>query len=111
MISKIVLAAVAAALFVLASESENFGNTVLEALSMETPVVITRGVALAAEVEKAGAGFVGLDHIKGLLADAQLRVSMGRNGRRLVESRFAWDTVAAAMEQHYEQLVPGTAAS
>ena len=96
-----------ATLFVLPSESENFGNTVLEALSMETPVVLASGVALARDVEAAGAGIVGLEAIGPLLRDTEKRSAMGRNGRRLVESRFAWDTVAEAMERQYEMIAHG----
>ena len=96
-----------ATLFVLPSESENFGNTVLEALSVETPVVVTPRVALARDVVAADAGAVGLESIASLLNDPGRRDEMGRNGRRLVESRFTWETVAAAMERQYEALVLG----
>jgi glycosyltransferase involved in cell wall biosynthesis len=91
-----------ATLFVLNSDSENFGNVVLEALSMETPVVVSAGVGLAKEVVRAEAGVVGLDSIGRLLEDRDRRMAMGRNGRVLVESAFAWPQVAAAMEREYE---------
>ncbi|MDQ3279835.1 MAG: glycosyltransferase [Acidobacteriota bacterium] len=90
-----------ATLFVLASTSENFGNAVLEALAMETPVVLSAGVGLADEVANADAGVVGLEHIAALLADPARRSRMGANGRRLVESRFTWSRVAEQMEQTY----------
>lgn len=90
-----------ATLFVLHSRSENFGNAVLEALMMETPVVLSRDVGLADEVTRAAAGVVGLDAIAPLLADPARRAEMGKNGRALVESRFAWKRVAAEMEDAY----------
>lgn len=90
-----------ATLFVLVSESENFGNAVLEALAMETPAVLSTGVGLAEEVVAAGAGVIGLDAVPALLDDASARAHMGRNGRALVESRFAWPRVAAEMEEAY----------
>ena len=90
-----------ATLFVLMSTSENFGNAVLEALAMETPVVLSRGVGLADEVVRADAGVIGLDEVPALLDDRERRARMGRNGRALVESRFAWSRVAQQMEEAY----------
>lgn len=90
-----------ATLFVLMSTSENFGNAVLEALAMETPVVLSREVGLADEVVRAGAGVIGFDEVNALLDDRARREEMGRRGRALVESRFAWDRVAAEMEEAY----------
>ncbi len=93
-----------ATLFVLLSTSENFGNAVLEALSMETPAVLSRDVGLAEEVVRAGAGVIGLEEVAALLADSERRARMGRNGRALVESRFNWTRVAEEMERAYESL-------
>jgi glycosyltransferase involved in cell wall biosynthesis len=90
-----------ATLFVLMSTSENFGNAVLEALAAETPVVLSAGVGVAEEVVAAGAGAIGLDAIGPLLADPARLAEMGRNGRNLVESRFAWPRVAQEMEEAY----------
>jgi glycosyltransferase involved in cell wall biosynthesis len=91
-----------ATLFVLASRSENFGNAVLEALMMETPVVLSAGVGLADVVARAKSGVIGLESIAALLNDPARRAEMGRNGRALVESRFAWSRVAQEMEKNYE---------
>jgi glycosyltransferase involved in cell wall biosynthesis len=90
-----------ATLFVLMSTSENFGNAVLEALAMETPVVLSADVGLAEEVVRATAGAIGLESIDALLRDRARREEMGRNGRALVESRFTWPRVAEAMENVY----------
>jgi glycosyltransferase involved in cell wall biosynthesis len=94
-----------ATLFVLLSTSENFGNAVLEALAMETPVVLSGDVGLAEEVVRAGAGIIGLEEVAELLRDRERRQQMGRNGRKLVESRFAWPRVAQEMEEAYERIV------
>lgn len=94
-----------ATLFVLMSDSENFGNAVLEALAMETPAVLSAGVGLAEEVVRAGAGAVGLDAAAALLDDASARAEMGRRGRALVESRFAWPIVAKEMEEVYARAI------
>jgi glycosyltransferase involved in cell wall biosynthesis len=93
-----------AALFVLVSKSENFGNAVLEALAMETPAVLSAGVGLADEVVRAGAGVIGLSSIDSLLRDSARRAEMGRNGRALVTSRFAWPGVAERMEEAYRSM-------
>lgn len=90
-----------AVLFVLMSDSENFGNAVLEALAMETPAVLSSGVGLAEAVVQAGAGVIGFDAVPALLEDADARAEMGRRGRALVESRFAWPAVAERMEELY----------
>jgi len=94
-----------ATLFVLLSESENFGNAVLEALAMETPVVLSEGVGLAGDVVRANAGVVGLESVADLLDDRAQREAMGRNGRALVESRFAWPRVAEEMEEAYRRVM------
>jgi glycosyltransferase involved in cell wall biosynthesis len=90
-----------ASLFVLMSTSENFGNAVLEALAMETPVVLSPDVGLAEEVVGAGAGIIGMEGVADLLRDRERRAEMGRKGRTLVESRFAWPRVAQEMEAAY----------
>ncbi|HEX6160588.1 MAG TPA: glycosyltransferase, partial [Thermoanaerobaculia bacterium] len=93
-----------ASLFVLLSTSENFGNAVVEALMMETPVVLSEGVGLAEDVLRANAGIVGTDGIAALLRDRERRAEMGRRGRALVEREFAWPTVAERMERAYAGL-------
>jgi glycosyltransferase involved in cell wall biosynthesis len=90
-----------ATLFVLLSRSENFGNAVLEALAMETPVVLSSEVGLADEVCRAGAGAIGINAIATLLDDPARRAEMGRRGRVLVESGFGWPQIAAQMEEAY----------
>jgi glycosyltransferase involved in cell wall biosynthesis len=94
-----------ATLFVLLSTSENFGNAVLEALAMETPAVLSRDVGLAEEVAGAGAGIIGMEGVADLLRDRERRREMGRNGRMLVESRFAWPRIAREMDEAYGKIV------
>lgn len=91
-------------LFVLLSQSENFGNAVLEALAMETPVVLSEDVGVAEEITAAGAGVIGLSEVLALLDDPARRELMGRRGRALVEKRFGWPRVAGQMEELYASL-------
>ena len=97
-----------AAVLVLPSISENFGNAVLEAMAHATPVIVTPGVGLARDVEEAGAGIVTdgapatlAEAIERLLGDEPRRAAMGVRGRALVENRFGWDRVAQEMETLY----------
>ncbi len=99
---------------VLPSHSENFGNVVLEAMAAAMPVIVTREVGLAADVEQAEAGIVIdgapeslADAIQRLLRDPELRAQMGRRGRELVSARFTWDRVSREMEEHYLRIAQG----
>jgi len=98
-----------AAVFILPSHSENFGNTVLEAMAMGCPVVVTPEVGLADTVQKTGAGLVIEGDpeklgrgIRDLLDDAPLRQRMGRAGHEAVLTRFTGKAVADEMEQVYQ---------
>lgn len=100
-----------AAALVLPSISENFGNVVLEALAVGTPVVVTPAVGLAPDVEAAGAGMVTPSDppllaaaLGELLRDRARREEMGRRGRALVEARFTWPRVAEEMEAAYRSV-------
>ena len=100
-----------AALFVLPSHSENFGNAALEAMAVGCPVVVTPEVGLAPMVEAAGAGVV-VDGkprelaaaIAGLLADPHRRGEMSIRAEATAQERFAWPALAAEIERVYEQI-------
>jgi glycosyltransferase involved in cell wall biosynthesis len=101
----------AARLFVLPSYSENFGNTVLEAMRRGIPVVVTPEVGAAEIVQKSGAGLVVAGEseplssaIRLLIADLDLARSMGEAGQRHAAAHFSWDCVAAQMEDLYNSL-------
>jgi glycosyltransferase involved in cell wall biosynthesis len=98
----------AAAVLVLASYSENFGNVVLEAMAEGCPVVVTPEVGLASAVRESGAGLVATgdeaslsEAIGRLLADRELRERMGGRGQAVVRERFSWDSVAQRMLDVY----------
>jgi glycosyltransferase involved in cell wall biosynthesis len=96
---------------VLPSFSENFGNTVLEAMQSRRPVVVTPEVGAAEIVRTAGGGIV-VDGdpvsfgaaIDRLLADPALANAMGVAGRRHVRANLSWARVAADMEALYEAI-------
>jgi glycosyltransferase involved in cell wall biosynthesis len=113
-----------AAVFILPSYSENFGNVVAEAMAMGCPVVVTPEVGLAQLVCESGAGVV-VDGDPAKLAQAIRAVllqgavgrrSMGARGRLTARQQLSWESAATQMEAVYERIVrpghsPGVAAS
>ncbi|MEO6259376.1 MAG: glycosyltransferase [Thermoanaerobaculia bacterium] len=104
-----------AAALILPSHSENFGNVVLEAMAASTPVIVSRNVGLAEDVERSRAGIVTTNvpvelaaAIRDLLANDRWRTEMGARGRALVQEAFTWAAVAARMEQHYDRIIGTT---
>jgi glycosyltransferase involved in cell wall biosynthesis len=100
-----------ARLFVLPSHSENFGNTVLEAMRRSIPVVVTPGVGAAEVVQKAGGGLVVDGEAESLgaamsrlLEDSNLAHSLGQAGQRHVLDHYSWAQIAVQMEALYRGL-------
>ena len=101
-----------ASVFVLPSLSENLANTVLEAMAMGCPIVVTPQVGLADMVNRHRTGLVSAgeptalaEAIRSILNDADAARLMGEKGRRLVENAYSWQDVAAAMEQVYAEIL------
>ena len=97
-----------AALLVLPSRQENFGLVVAEALACGVPVLVTRHVNLAAEIEAAGAGWVAPLERSALLASLlealqhkDERLRRGARGRELARTRFNWSAVATELGELY----------
>ena len=103
-----------AAIYVLPSVEEVFPMSVLEAMSLGLPVVITESNGLAEPLRSAGAGIVVDETLAGLVAgtrqllhSAQLRVQLGDTGRALVRDEYSIAAVAAQLETIYaEAAVP-----
>ena len=82
--------------FVLPSHQENFGISVVEALSCSIPVLISSSVNISPEIEKDGAGLVDQDTVDGtaqllrrwLTLNAGEKAEMGRKARHTFEQRF-----------------------
>ena len=98
---------------VLPSYSENFGNSVLEAMAAGRPVAVTPEVGLAGVVREERAGLVADgdpavlgEALRALLADPD-REAMGRRGAEAAVRRFGWAAVAAQMEEVYRVLSSG----
>jgi glycosyltransferase involved in cell wall biosynthesis len=98
--------------FALTSVSENFGNTVLEALAIGLPVVVTPGVGAAEIVVRAKGGLVVPKDATELRKAFELLLAsdgpareMGERGRDYVIKNCGWDSVAAKMEALYQQCI------
>lgn len=95
-------------LFVLPSHTENFGMVVAEAMTHELPVITTHGTPWKL-LEEENCGWwvpVSADGIAIALGEAIGRRSdqlsaMGKDGRKIVEARFAWKGVAEQFIECY----------
>jgi glycosyltransferase involved in cell wall biosynthesis len=84
-------------------------NKVLEALAMGCPVVASPlsldGIAVRDGEDALSTDGVGMvDSIVRLLQDKSLRERLSTNGRKLIEKRYSWDTVAQEYEDLYKSL-------
>jgi len=96
--------------FLLPSYSENFGNAVVEAMSMSCPVIVSPEVGAASLVESSGGGLVVdcsptplAEAARNLANDPELRHTMGERGARAVSERLSWHAVAVQAESAYRR--------
>ena len=101
-----------ASVLVLPSVSENFGNVVLEAMAVGTPVVVSDGVGTSELVRSSGCGFVCsgnppdiAEKVRSILCNPEAAFEMGKRGRSTVASAYTWDAIANRMEDLYESLL------
>ena len=94
------------------SIDESFGATVTEAMAVETPVIVTRGIPIHEQIEREAAGLVAdrtppavAAGITQILTDATLAAKLGKNGRLLVESEYSWAEIARRVEELYRDVV------
>jgi len=100
-----------ATVFVMCSDSENFGLVVLEALAAGVPVVVVRTCPWG-EVHTAGCGFwvpqsaeAIAEALLTLLRDPEGARAMGERGRILARTKYSWDAIARTMAIRYEAVV------
>ena len=101
-----------ASMLVTPSLVEDFPVVNLEALSCETPVIASMvgGVGDAIENDFNGLLVPPNDPerlaaaIQKLLQNKQLRTKFGENGRKVVEEKFSWDSIAKELITKYEEI-------
>lgn len=103
------------ALLVLPSLSENFGNSVAEAMAVACPVVVFEGVGAGEHVRVARAGLVvtpGVEPlaqaIRWMMDHRDEALQMGINGRRYVAERMSWAAIAARTQSLYRSVLDKT---
>jgi glycosyltransferase involved in cell wall biosynthesis len=96
------------AVYVLPSVNEPFPVTVLEAMAVGTPCVITDSCGLAPYFREHEAGLVTdgasnsmADAVELLLVDSNLRESTMDNARRTIDEHFSISAVARTLEGYY----------
>lgn len=99
-------------IYVLPSVSEPYPMTVLEALSVARPVVVTDTCGLAGFVARHDAGLVATDTIETLteaigtlLADPRAAGAKGSNGRDAVRRELSMAAIAEQLSEHYSAAV------
>ncbi len=101
--------------YVLPTYSENFGNTVAEALAHGTPVVTTTQTPWT-HLPQEGCGWIAEPGVASLRAavgpaleaSSQEREGMGIKGRKLVERRYSLASVIEQMDRMYGWLLGGS---
>jgi glycosyltransferase involved in cell wall biosynthesis len=97
--------------YVLASYSENFGIAAAEAMAAGLPVIVSDQVGIHRDIAAAGAGLVvrcnaaDITHaMRQLLSDAELRVRIGGNGKRLATLKYSSAAVTSQVIDIYHRI-------
>lgn len=101
-----------AKMLILPSQSENFGNVVIEAMACGCPVVISDKVGISKEVDQNEAGIIVKTTVQSveegilkLLNDENLRKKIAANGKAMVEKYYDIEKVAEQMSEQYKLVI------
>jgi glycosyltransferase involved in cell wall biosynthesis len=102
-------------LFVLPTHSENFGIAIAESLAYRVPVITTKGAPWQ-ELETYKCGWWVEDNQEALMdalveameMPANKRQEMGLKGRKLVEVKYSWQSIAKDMASVYHWILTGS---
>jgi glycosyltransferase involved in cell wall biosynthesis len=97
----------------ISAAQEGFGMVLLEAMACGKPIVGTSVAGVAEDVRKHNAGIIIepkdpaalAEAVIGILQDKEEAEKMGAKGRRLVEEKYAWSSVASKIEGIYQGIV------
>lgn len=97
-------------IFVALSKNESFGVSVIEASSCSKPVVVSNVGGLPEVVFNGITGYIvpsediieSVVAIEKLVLDKELRLSLGKNGRKMVEDNYNWNENVLQMLKIYE---------
>lgn len=99
-------------IYVLPSDTENFGVTVAEALASGTPVIASQGTPWQGlEKERCGRWIpIGVEPLAAALKEMiamsdEERAAMGARGREWIRRDFSWKGIGAQMKSAYEWLL------
>ncbi|MEE9385830.1 MAG: glycosyltransferase family 4 protein [Nannocystaceae bacterium] len=106
----------AATIAVVPSLHESFGNAVAEAMASETVVLATRVGSIPELVEHDRSGWLVepqdaqalANAVRHLMGDLSLRRRLARDGKARAMAGFRWRHAAAAFEDLYVELLPGS---
>lgn len=100
-----------ASLFILPSFSENFANTVLEAMMYGCPVIVSDKVGAAEVVEKYQAGSIINStpnnirrEVRYLFSNADIRKEMTQNSLQIIHD-YSWKNIAERIDLHYQSII------
>ncbi len=99
-------------LFVLPSYQENFAITVVEALRVGLPVVLSEHVNIWQDIVSAQAGLKCrldsadiADTLENILTNKELHSKLSENGPALVEREFTWKVAGEKLQESYQQVL------
>lgn len=108
----------AASLFVLPSLQENFGLSIVEAMSVGCPVLVSDRIDLAEDIVRYQAGFVSrltvqdfAESMKKILDDRVVARTAANNATELLKSRFTWNKIIPELNHVYDDVLKGVQTS
>ncbi|GAB6056707.1 glycosyltransferase [Methanobacterium movens] len=96
-------------IFVLPSQTESFGNVVVEAMASFNPVVVTRTCGVSEWLNPDNSVVINYDKLElkrallDLLNNNDKRIKMSQNARKKVMSTFNWDKIVDELDEIYQE--------